>query len=402
MTEIGQSKEMLDTPVLWVDLDVLEANIALLMGNFRAAGVNWRPHTKGNKIPAIAHKLINAGAIGVTCAKLGEAEVMAQAGVRDILIANQVVGSHKYARLAALQRHADVKMAVDNTATLDDLGAAAQAVGVEIPVVVELNVGMNRAGVTPGTAAVGLAGAVHEQDGLRLAGLMAWEGHTLSVEDPDERAVAIRHSIGQLAASARACREAGLPVEIVSCGGSGTMSVTAHQPEVTEIQAGGAIFGDATYQSWGTPTDPALFGQAGGDEPPRARPDRHRRGLQDAARRGEAAAGGGAGERGQHLALGGAWGDHAFRAEHERTGGRSVGFPGGLRRRDGLPARCDVWCTQGHCGDGLAGQRAREVEIGEERHRVQNRRLSGRIRGANSYAHCPARRPSHCHRPCSG
>ena len=262
MTEIGQSKEMLDTPVLWVDLDVLEANIALLMGNFRAAGVNWRPHTKGNKIPAIAHKLINAGAIGVTCAKLGEAEVMAQAGVRDILIANQVVGSHKYARLAALQRHADVKMAVDNTATLDDLGAAAQAIGVEIPVVVELNVGMNRAGVTPGTAAVGLAGAVHEQDGLRLAGLMAWEGHTLSVEDPDERAVAIRHSIGQLAASARACREAGLPVEIVSCGGSGTMSVTAHQPEVTEIQAGGAIFGDATYQSWGTPTDPALFGQA--------------------------------------------------------------------------------------------------------------------------------------------
>ena len=80
---------------------------------------------------------------------------MAQAGVRDILIANQVVGAHKYARLAALQRHADVKMAVDNTATLDDLSAAAQAVGVEIPVVVELNVGMNRAGVTPGAAAVG-------------------------------------------------------------------------------------------------------------------------------------------------------------------------------------------------------------------------------------------------------
>ncbi len=262
MTEIGRAKELLDTPTLWVDLDVLEANIALLMGNFRAAGVNWRPHTKGIKIPAIAHKLINAGAIGVTCAKLGEAEVMAQAGVRDILIANQVVGAHKYARLAALQRHADVKMAVDNTATLDDLSAAAQAVGVEIPVVVELNVGMNRAGVTPGAAAVGLAGAVHEQDGLRLAGLMAWEGHTLSVEDADERAQAIKHSIGQLASSARACREAGLPVEIVSCGGSGTMSVTAHQPEVTEIQAGGAIFGDATYQLWGVPTDPALFGQA--------------------------------------------------------------------------------------------------------------------------------------------
>ena len=206
--------------------------------------------------------MIAAGAIGVTCAKLGEAEVMAQAGVGDILIANQVVGSQKYARLAALQRHADVKIAVDNTTTLDALGAAALAVGVEIPVVVELNVGMNRAGVTPGTAAVALAGTVHEQDGVRLAGLMAWEGHTISVEDADERAAAIKHSIGQLAASVQACREAGLPVEIVSCGGSGTMNVTAHQPEVTEIQAGGAIFGDATYQRWGVPTDPALFGQA--------------------------------------------------------------------------------------------------------------------------------------------
>ena len=262
MTEIGRAKELLDTPTLWVDLDVLDANIALLMGNFMDAGVNWRPHTKGIKIPAIAHKMIAAGAIGVTCAKLGEAEVMAQAGVGDILIANQVVGSQKYARLAALQRHADVKIAVDNTTTLDALGAAALAVGVEIPVVVELNVGMNRAGVTPGTAAVALAGTVHEQDGVRLAGLMAWEGHTISVEDADARAAAIKHSIGQLAASVQACREAGLPVEIVSCGGSGTMNVTAHQPEVTEIQAGGAIFGDATYQRWGVPTDPALFGQA--------------------------------------------------------------------------------------------------------------------------------------------
>ena len=262
MTEIGHAKELLDTPTLWVDLDILESNIQLLMDNFREAGVNWRPHTKGIKIPAIAHKMIDAGAIGVTCAKPGEAEVMAAGCVREILIANQVVGAQKYARVAALQRHADVKIAVDNTATLAELGAAAEAIGVEIPVIVELNVGMDRAGVEPGTAVVALAGAVQEQDGLRLAGLMAWEGHTLSVEDPDERAQAIQGCIGQLAASAQACRDAGLPIEIVSCGGSGTMDVTMHQPEVTEIQAGGAIFGDATYQMWGVPTDPALFGQA--------------------------------------------------------------------------------------------------------------------------------------------
>ncbi|MYH60621.1 MAG: hypothetical protein F4148_02255 [Caldilineaceae bacterium SB0675_bin_29] len=155
-----------------------------------------------------------------------------------------------------------MKIAVDNTATLEELGAAAQAIGVEIPVVVELNVGMNRAGVEPGSTAVALAGAVHEQDGLRLAGMMAWEGHTLDIQDDDARAGAIQQCIGQLAASVQAGRDAGLPVEIVSCGGSGTMDVTMHQPEVTEIQAGGAIFGDATYQMWGVPTDPALFGQA--------------------------------------------------------------------------------------------------------------------------------------------
>ncbi|MYH60622.1 MAG: hypothetical protein F4148_02260 [Caldilineaceae bacterium SB0675_bin_29] len=90
MTEIGRAKELLDTPTLWVDLDILERNIALLMDNFNDAGVNWRPHTKGIKIPAIAHKMIDAGALGGTGAKPGEAEVMAAAGVRDILIANRV------------------------------------------------------------------------------------------------------------------------------------------------------------------------------------------------------------------------------------------------------------------------------------------------------------------------
>lgn len=260
MSEIGCPKESLDTPALWVDLDVLDENIRLLMANFSAAGVNWRPHTKGVKVPAIAQKLVEAGAIGVTCAKLGEAEVMVAGGLRYILIANQAVGAQKYRRLAALQRHADVKIAVDSTATLAGLAAAAQAAAVEIGVVVEVNVGMNRAGVAPGQPAVELAQAVQQQAGLRLAGLMAWEGHTLSVPE-EQRPDAIRHSVGQLAESADACRQAGLPVGIVSCGGSGTMAITAHLPGVTEIQAGGAIFGDAAYQRWGTPTAPALFVQ---------------------------------------------------------------------------------------------------------------------------------------------
>jgi D-serine deaminase-like pyridoxal phosphate-dependent protein len=98
MTDVGLTWAELDTPALWIDLDKTERNIARLGAHFKAAGVNWRPHTKGIKVPAIAHKLLRAGAIGVTCAKVSEAEVMAAAGIPDILIANEVVTPTKITR----------------------------------------------------------------------------------------------------------------------------------------------------------------------------------------------------------------------------------------------------------------------------------------------------------------
>jgi D-serine deaminase-like pyridoxal phosphate-dependent protein len=259
MTEIGQDVTSLDTPVLWVDLDQLEQNIEMMASHFRSAGVQWRPHIKGIKVPAIAHKLLAAGAIGVTCAKLGEAEVMAAAGIRDILIANQIVGRHKYLRLVNLCRQADVKVAVDSTATLADLGQAARDKGVEVGVLLELDSGMHRAGVQPGRPTVELAHAVVETPGLRFDGLMSWEGHVLTAETPDARRQQARESIGLLLESADQCRQAGIPVHIVSCGGSGTADVTPFLAGVTETQAGGAIFSDVTYASWNVPTLPALF-----------------------------------------------------------------------------------------------------------------------------------------------
>ena len=118
------AKSAADTPALMVDLDALEANIATIADAFRRDGINWRPHTKGIKVPQIARKLIEAGAIGVTCAKLGEAEVMAAAGFCDILIANQIVGPQKIARLVALRRSCDVIVAVDSR---DNVAAIAEA-----------------------------------------------------------------------------------------------------------------------------------------------------------------------------------------------------------------------------------------------------------------------------------
>ena len=144
---IGQTVTVLDTPALIVDLDVLEANIARIAGLCRDNGVNWRPHVKGNKTVEIVRKELAAGAIGITCAKVGEAEVMVAAGVRSILIANEIVGASKIARLVALQSRAEVMVGINSVANCAPIAAAAEQAGVIVPVVIEVNIGMNRAGV---------------------------------------------------------------------------------------------------------------------------------------------------------------------------------------------------------------------------------------------------------------
>lgn len=244
---VGRSKWEIDTPALCVDLDAMDHNIKKMAGTITGAGKNWRPHTKGQKIPAIAHKEIAAGAIGVTCAKLGEAEVMAGAGIRDILIANEIVGREKVTRLANLQPHADVMVAIDSRENAREISDAAATKGVTVRVLVELNVGLNRAGVEPGDAALALSEYAASLPGLRYSGVMAWEAHATTILDPTEKRAVISRDIGRLVESAERCREAGLPATIVSCGGTGTYWVTCTMPGVTEIQAGGGIFHDVHY-----------------------------------------------------------------------------------------------------------------------------------------------------------
>jgi D-serine deaminase-like pyridoxal phosphate-dependent protein len=246
---IGRSKWELDTPALLIDLDVLERNVERISCRLREAGVGWRPHTKGIKVPAIAYTLLRAGAFGVTCAKVAEAEVMAGAGVRDILIANQVVGEPKIARLVNLLPWADVVVAVDDEDNVAALNRAARDKGVQLRVVVEVNTGMNRAGVEPGEPAVALARKVNDCSNLRLAGVMGWEGHTVSMPDAQEKRSAIVRAVGQLIDTAERCRAAGLPVDIVSCGGTGDYAIAAGIAGVTEVQAGGGIYCDLHYRN---------------------------------------------------------------------------------------------------------------------------------------------------------
>jgi len=259
MADIGRYVAELDTPVLWVDLDIMENNIACLTEYFRAAGVAWRPHTKGIKIPAIAHKLLDAGAIGITCAKLSEAEIMAAGGINDILIANEVVGELKVTRLINLCRHADIMVSVDDLGNALDISKTANQAGVRVRVLIELDSGMQRCGLQPGPNVVEFAQRLTELPGIELAGLMAWEGHVCKIEDEAEKKAQTLKAVGSLVSTAELCRKAGIEIPIISCGGTGSFRLTAQIPGITEIQAGGGIFGDVTYRKWGAGTEFSLF-----------------------------------------------------------------------------------------------------------------------------------------------
>lgn len=226
----------------------MERNIRRMAEFCAKRRVHWRPHEKCHKTPAIAHMQLQAGALGVTCAKVSEAEVMAAAGVRDILIANMVVGEAKWERVAALRRHADPIIACDHIDQIEPLAAKCRKRGVAVRVILEIDIGLNRVGVLPGKPALELAQAIDRLEGVRLAGIMGYEGHLLKVSDPQEKKRQIGESIASLVGVSEDFRKLGLPCDIVSCGGTGSYQITADCPGITEIQAGGGIFMDPYYK----------------------------------------------------------------------------------------------------------------------------------------------------------
>ena len=168
---LGAPLDAIETPCLVLDLDVFESNVETMSQFFRARGVGWRPHAKCYKSTDLARVVLDAGAIGLTCAKLGEAEVFAAAGVSDLLIANQLVGPAKLERLVALRKHADPMVIVDQREQVDALSAAAAGAGVKIRTLIEVDIGMQRCGVQPGAPALRLAESIEAAAGLELAGI---------------------------------------------------------------------------------------------------------------------------------------------------------------------------------------------------------------------------------------
>ncbi len=248
MSLVGASVNDLDTPALCVDLDAMESNIREMAAACRRQGVGWRPHAKCHKSVDVGRKLIAAGAIGLTCAKLGEAEVFAAAGIKDLLIANELVGPQKVARLVALRRTADPVFCIDHMDQARPISVAMQAAGLRVRAVLEINVGMNRAGILPGEPLLALAKEAKSLPGIELAGVMGWEGHLVTVEDQAEKETRIRAALAQLISTRDLLVANGIPCPIVSCGGTGSFPISLQHPGVTEIEAGGAIFMDAFYR----------------------------------------------------------------------------------------------------------------------------------------------------------
>lgn len=226
----------LPSPALVVDLDAFEANVATADKLLAGTGTRLRPHVKTHRTPGLALRQLGGVADGVTCATLGEGEVMADAGIGEVFIANEVVAPDKLARLAALARRANVTVAVDEAAVAQALGAAATRAGSVVDVLVDVDIGLGRCGVASPADAAALARVVAGTGGLRLAGIMGYEGRVTRVGA--ERAAALGRYYGLLAETRAAVEGAGFEVATVSSAGTSTIREAAADPTITEVQAG--------------------------------------------------------------------------------------------------------------------------------------------------------------------
>jgi D-serine deaminase-like pyridoxal phosphate-dependent protein len=220
----------LDTPVLTADFDAVERNIASMQAYCDEHGLALRPHIKTHKLPQVARLQVDAGARGITCQKLGEAEVFADAGFDDILISFPLVGEAKAERLAALAARASMSVAGDSAVVAEGIAGALAANGLEVAFLVECDTGFGRTGVQSPDEAGELATLVARLDGLRFAGLMTYP--------------TLPESGAWLRAAREAVERAGLSVERVSGGGTPSARRTHEIGEVTEVRVGTYVYGD--------------------------------------------------------------------------------------------------------------------------------------------------------------
>jgi D-serine deaminase-like pyridoxal phosphate-dependent protein len=235
----------LRTPALLMDLDGMEDNLSRMAAFFRDKEAKLRPHFKAHQVHSLALKQMRAGAIGITCARLEHADALVHQGIDNILIANEIAGTGMIKDFLDVSRCAPVIVAVDNPKVVSDMARLANGRAHELNVVVDLDVRLARCGVKPGEETLSLVKCVLEK-GLRFRGLMGYEGHVRLPAGPEKQHV-VQAALKRLIDSKALIERQGIPVEIVSCGGTSDYSVAGIYPGVTEIQAGSYLLMDTWY-----------------------------------------------------------------------------------------------------------------------------------------------------------
>jgi D-serine deaminase-like pyridoxal phosphate-dependent protein len=242
----------IDTPALLVELDAMESNLERMAGFFAHRTCKVRPHFKNHKAPALAHRQLDRGAIGITCATLREAEILVQYGIKHVLIANEIAGETKLERLADLSRVASVVVAVDSETIVADMARVQRNRNSKIEVVIDIDIGLNRCGVQPGEPALALAKRA-AAEGLSVRGIMGYDGQFQAEPPSPERDEQVRCGSKALVDSAALLRAAGISCSIVSTGGTGTYALSGIIPGITDIQAGSYLLMDTRYLGLGAP-----------------------------------------------------------------------------------------------------------------------------------------------------
>ncbi|MFY9317091.1 MAG: DSD1 family PLP-dependent enzyme [Burkholderiales bacterium] len=239
--EIGMRLEEVDTPALILDLDAFETNLKRLAQAVRGR-VRVRAHAKTHKCPEIARRQVAAGAVGVCCQKVSEAEAMVEGGIADVLVSNEIVGAR-------------IGVCVDDADALRELQAAARRAAVTIDTYIELEVGMRRCGIAPGAPALELARAIVASPGLRFAGLHAYHGRAQHIRAAQERRAVIQNSALLVKNTKALLKGTGIDCPIVTGAGSGTFMFEVEQGAWDEIQPGSYVFMDWDYarNEWAPP-----------------------------------------------------------------------------------------------------------------------------------------------------
>ena len=251
LQELGQpgSRRRIPTPCATVDLDALERNIARMAARARAAGLALRPHAKSNKCATIARLQLAAGASGVCCAKLGEAEAMARADIGSILITSPLSGAPNAARAAALGGlSSGLRIVVDHVDGVRELGEAAKAASVKLELVIDIDVGLGRTGVSSAEQAADVARAISADPALTLAGVQAYGGQWQHMTGANERASAVADGMVILKDRIAAIELTGTKVVLITGGGTGTFEADATQGVLNEVQTGSYVFMDREYR----------------------------------------------------------------------------------------------------------------------------------------------------------